>query len=223
MKTCPGGPIVAVDRRIHRKTLPCKVVRDRTAERLKANVRALRPMSFWAASGGSRPHRSAKPGYAFHAPTSMQTLFMRLRFQHGRCDNLKTLHPAYFALVMATGIVSIATHLHGIPVLPAVLFWLNALFLSGLVAATGARILRYPRAFAVDIQSHNRGVGFFTTVAATAVFGTQLVLQLHAPKVATAFWIAAGVLWFVTTYGVLAVLTVNWISPVWPTALMVVG
>jgi hypothetical protein len=51
----------------------------------------------------------------------MQTLFMRLRFQHGRLDNLKTLHPAYFALVMATGIVSIATHLHGIPVLPAVL------------------------------------------------------------------------------------------------------
>jgi tellurite resistance protein TehA-like permease len=139
----------------------------------------------------------------------MQTLFMRLRFQHGRLDNLKTLHPAYFALVMATGIVSIATHVHGIPVLPAVLFWLNALFLGGLVAATGARILRYPRAFAADIQSHSRGVGFFTTVAATAVFGAQLVLQLHAPKVATAFWIAAGVLWFVTIYGVLAVLTVK--------------
>jgi Voltage-dependent anion channel len=70
-------------------------------------------------------------------------VFMRLRFQHGRLDDLKTLHPAYFALVMATGIVSIATHLHGIPVLPAVLFWLNALFLGGLVAATAARILRY--------------------------------------------------------------------------------
>jgi len=45
------------------------------------------------------------------------------------------------------------------------------------------------------------------------VFGTQLVLQLHAPTVATAFWIAAGVLWFVTTYGVLAVLTVKLDKP----------
>jgi hypothetical protein len=54
---------------------------------------------------------------------------MRLRLEHGRRDDLKTLHPAYFALVMATGIVSIATYLHRIPLLPTVLFWLNASFL----------------------------------------------------------------------------------------------
>jgi tellurite resistance protein TehA-like permease len=110
---------------------------------------------------------------------------------------------------MATGIVSIATSLHGIPVLPTVLFWLNALFLAGLAAATVARILRYPQAFAADIQSHSRGVGFFTTAAATAVFGTELVLQMEAPGIATVFWIVAAMLWFVTTYGVLAVLTVK--------------
>src|SRR5499427_4176145 len=103
---------------------------------------------------------------------------MRLRLEHRRRYDLKTLHPAYFALVMATGIVSIATHLHGIPVLPTVLFWLNALFLAGLTAATGARIVRYPQAFAGDIQSHGRGVGFFTTVAATSVFGIELVLLM---------------------------------------------
>jgi hypothetical protein len=38
---------------------------------------------------------------------------MRLRFEHGQRDELKT-HPAYFAMVMATGIVSIAAHLHGV-------------------------------------------------------------------------------------------------------------
>jgi hypothetical protein len=134
---------------------------------------------------------------------------MRLRLEHGRRDDLETLHPAYFALVMATGIVSIASYLHGIPLLPNVLFWLNALFLAGLAAATGARILRYPRAFVADIQSHSRGVGFFTTVAAIAVFGTQLVLQRNAPGIAAVFWIAAAVLWFLTIYGVLAVLTVK--------------
>ena len=134
---------------------------------------------------------------------------MRLRFEHGRRDDLKTLNPAYFALVMATGIVSIATDLHNIPILPTVMFWLNALFLAGLAAATGARILRYPRAFAADIQSHSRGVGFFTTAAATAVFGTELVLLMDAAGLAAAFWIAAAALWFVTIYGVLAVLTVK--------------
>jgi tellurite resistance protein TehA-like permease len=134
---------------------------------------------------------------------------MTLRLEHGRRDDLNTLQPAYFALVMATGIVSIATYLHGVPVLPKVLFWLNALFLAGLAAATGARILRYPRAFAADIQSHSRGVGFFTSVAAIAVFGTELVLLMDAAGIAVVFWIAAAALWFVTIYGVLAVLTVK--------------
>jgi tellurite resistance protein TehA-like permease len=134
---------------------------------------------------------------------------MTFRLEHGRRDDLKTLHPAYFSLVMATGIVSIATYLHGIPLLPKVLFWLNALFLAGLAAATGARILRYSRAFVTDIQSHSRAVGFFTTAAATAVFGTELVLLMDAAEIAAAFWIAATVLWFVTFYGVLAVLTVK--------------
>jgi tellurite resistance protein TehA-like permease len=151
----------------------------------------------------------AKSDRAFQAPTSKGTPDMRLRLEHGRRDDLKTLHPAYFALVMATGIVSIATYLHGIPVLPKVLFWLNTLFLAGLVAATGARILRYPRAFTADIQNHSRGVGFFTTVAAIAVFGTELVLLMDAAEVAAVFWIAAAALWFVTIYGVLAVLTVK--------------
>ena len=81
---------------------------------------------------------------------------MRLHVKRGRPDDLETLHPAYFALVMATGIVAIATHLHGVRVVPTVLFWLNVLFFVGLVAATVARILRYPGAFAVDIQPQPR-------------------------------------------------------------------
>jgi tellurite resistance protein TehA-like permease len=74
---------------------------------------------------------------------------------------------------MATGIVAVATHLHGVPWAPTVLFWLNAFFFAGLVAATGARILRYPGAFAADVRSHSRGVGFFTIAAAAGVFGNS--------------------------------------------------
>src|SRR3546814_6641121 len=78
---------------------------------------------------------------------------------------------------MATGIVALAAHLNGIAVVPKVLFWLNALFFAGLVAATALRGWRYPAAFAADLRSHSRGVGFFTMVAASGVFGGQLVLR----------------------------------------------
>ncbi len=60
---------------------------------------------------------------------------MRLRFEHGRRDELKTLNPAYFAMVMATGIVSIAAHLHAVPLVPTVLLWLNGVFFVALAAA----------------------------------------------------------------------------------------
>ena len=134
---------------------------------------------------------------------------VQLHFRRGWPDELETLSPAYFALVMATGIVAIATDVHGVPVAPTVLFWLNVVFLAGLVAATGARALRYPAAFTADIRSHSRGVGFFTAVAALGVFGEQLVLQTHAVRLAVFFWAAAGVLLPVILYGELAVLTVR--------------
>ncbi len=134
---------------------------------------------------------------------------VQLYFRRGRPDDLETLSPAYFALVMATGIVAIASLVHGVPVAPAVLFWSNVVFLAGLVAATCAHALRYPAAFAADISSHSRGVGFFTAVAALAVFGDQLVVQMHAVRAAVFFWAAAGALLPVVLYGELAALTVR--------------
>jgi tellurite resistance protein TehA-like permease len=77
-----------------------------------------------------------------------------------------------------------------------------------LTAATVARVLRYPRAFAADIRSHSRGVGFFTAVAALGVLGDQLVLQMQAPGLAAGFWVAASALWLVVLYGMFTVFTV---------------
>lgn len=136
-------------------------------------------------------------------------MVMKPRFERGRRDRLETLHPAYFALVMATGIVAIAAHLHGVPWLPSILFWVNVVFLAGLTAANVARAVRHRRAFAADVRSHSRGVGFFTAVAALAVFGKQLVLQQHAMGLAAIFWLVAFALLMVVTYGILAVLTIQ--------------
>jgi tellurite resistance protein TehA-like permease len=131
---------------------------------------------------------------------------MKLWFEEGHRDDVKTLHPAYFAMAMATGIVAISAHLHAMPMVALLLFWLNALFLAGLLVATGARVLLYPRAVAADIRNHQRGVGFFTLVAAIAVFGAQLDLQMGEPRLPVLFWAAAALVWALMTYGVLAVL-----------------
>jgi hypothetical protein len=46
-------------------------------------------------------------------------------------------------------------------------------------------------------------------VAATTIFGTELVLLMDVTGIAAVFWIAAAALWLVTIYGVLSVLTVQ--------------
>ena len=134
---------------------------------------------------------------------------MRLRFRRGRSDNLETLHPAYFGMVMATGIVAIATMLNHVPVVPIILFWLNAAIFIVLLVATGIRMVRYWDAFVADVRDHSRSVGFFTIVAAFGIFGSELVIQIQAAGAAVIFWAMAAVLWFLVTYGILAVLTVK--------------
>jgi tellurite resistance protein TehA-like permease len=134
---------------------------------------------------------------------------MRLRIERGRRDDLRTLHPAYFAMVMATGIVAISAQLHDMPGVATVLFWLNALFFAVLVVAMGVRIVLHPREVAADLQSHQRGVGFFTLVAAIAVFGAELDLQRGEVGLAAVFWAIAAILWLVMTYGVLVLLMIK--------------
>jgi tellurite resistance protein TehA-like permease len=134
---------------------------------------------------------------------------LKPRFARGPRDRLETLHPGYFALVMATGIVALAARLHGVPLLPTLLFWLNAGFLIVLIAATVLRIVRYPRAVAADLESHSRGVGFFTLVAAFGVFGSQLVIQYDAMFAAACLWVATALSWVVVMYGVLTLLTIK--------------
>ena len=91
---------------------------------------------------------------------------------------IQTLHPAYFALVMATGIVSIAAQLMGIPFVPRALLVINVVAYALLWGLTIARIARFPRDVFADVANHQRGVGFFTIVAATSVLGSQLVIVL---------------------------------------------
>lgn len=122
---------------------------------------------------------------------------------------LAVMHPAYFALVMATGIVAVATSLLGLPGIPTVLFALNVVFYVVLWAATIARAVRHRARFVADLSHHGRGVGFFTPVAATCVLGSDCLLVGHAPSAALGLWIAGIVLYVVLVYAVFTALTVK--------------
>jgi len=128
-------------------------------------------------------------------------------------ETIRTLHPAYFALVMATGIVSIAAQLLHVPFIPQLLLGINLLAFAVLWALTIVRIVRYPREVIADIADHQRGVGFFTAVAATSVLGSQLVIVANGERFGFAFWIATLILWLVLVYAVFTALTVKEVKP----------
>ncbi|MDP9361943.1 MAG: tellurite resistance/C4-dicarboxylate transporter family protein [Acidobacteriota bacterium] len=128
-------------------------------------------------------------------------------------EGIRTLHPAYFALVMATGIVSIAAKLFGMTAIAQALLVINIAAFIILWILTIIRIVRFPREVFADLIDHQRGVGFFTAVAATSVLGSQIVILLGSTRIALALWIATLALWLVLIYGVFTALTVKETKP----------
>lgn len=130
-----------------------------------------------------------------------------------RAERLAGMHPAYFALVMATGIVSIATRLLGVPLVPKLLFGLNLVFYPLLWGLTIVRLLRHRARFVADLTHHGRAVGFFTMVAATCVLGSQCLVIGGAPAPAFWLWVLGIVLYLVLVYSVFTALTVKTDKP----------
>lgn len=131
-------------------------------------------------------------------------------------QNVETLNPAYFALVMATGIVSIASHLLGMPWVALALFWVNIPAYLILVVLTAIRLLSFPRQMLADLIDHKRGVGFFTVIAASCVLGSQFLLIAELRFAAVGLWCLGTVLWFVLTYTIFASFTVKEKKPSLP-------
>jgi tellurite resistance protein TehA-like permease len=120
---------------------------------------------------------------------------------------IAVLNPGYFALVMATGIISNAMFFTGHHGVSNALFALNAVFLVWLIAATIWRALGYRAALWRDLVNPRRVFSFFTIVAALDVFGGGLCLRGEG-GIAVFIWFTAFALWFVLLYfsfGVLAI------------------
>lgn len=128
-------------------------------------------------------------------------------------SELADMHPSYFAMVMATGIVSIASHLLGFRAIGHALLWLNVGFYITLWLLLILRCTRYPQKVRSDILHHGRSVGFFTIVAGTCVLGSQFVIIAGLWSAAAAFWYFGIALWAILTYGIVTLLTVKETKP----------
>ncbi len=117
--------------------------------------------------------------------------------------------PAYFAMVMATGIVSIASFLLGFRLVAVLLLWLNGACYFILWSLTLARMVRHPGRMLSDLQDHARGAGFFTMIAGTCVLGNQFLLLKNAYGIGIGFLVAGYFLWGILIYAVFAAFTIR--------------
>src|SRR5690606_4945056 len=121
----------------------------------------------------------------------------------------ETLFPGYFALVMATGVVSIACHLRGVPAVPEVLLGINWASYAILWLLTILRLFVYGRRFREDLFDHPRAPGFFTLVAGTCMLGTQTAIVAGAGGLAASLWYLGLGLWFAVMYAFFTAVTVR--------------
>jgi tellurite resistance protein TehA-like permease len=122
---------------------------------------------------------------------------------------VENLSPGYFALVMATGIVSIGAILFERPVLAAGLFAFNLAAYVVVACLSPVRLIRFPQAFFADMTDHRLGPGFFTAVAGSCILGAQFLLMLGSLAAATLFLALGVALWIGLTYTIFAALTVK--------------
>lgn len=126
---------------------------------------------------------------------------------------VQTLSPAYFALVMATGIISIGAFLMEMKWVALVLFYLNNFFFIILWILTLLRVVWFFQNVRKDLTNHMAGTGFFTFVAGTCVLGIQYIIIFENYKLAIVLLAFGILLWLFLTYTIFTTLTTQQNKP----------
>ena len=142
-------------------------------------------------------------------PDAPNTSHFSVVLENLRHPDLKTLSPAYFGMVMATGIVSLAADQIGLPVVAWALFAIACLAYLVLWVLTVLRIRHHRARFFADMIDHLRGPGFFTIVAASSILGSEFVLLAQSMVAGFALWGIALILWIGLTYTIFTAFTIK--------------
>ena len=126
---------------------------------------------------------------------------------------LAELSPASFGMVMATGIVSVGAQELGMPLVARGLFDLNIFVAAALTVLMATRLWRHTGRFLADMFDHRRGPGYFTTVAGSAILGSQFLLIGGDSRAAIALLGVAALLWLLLTYAIFAAFTIKQDKP----------
>lgn len=114
---------------------------------------------------------------------------------------LADLHPGYFALVMATGIISTGARAFGHPVISTALLWIAAVAYVALCLAYAGRAVLCTAEFMEDSRTPGRAFAYFTFVAGSNVLGARLAAAGH-PALTATLAVAGAVAWIGLSYGV---------------------
>jgi tellurite resistance protein TehA-like permease len=118
---------------------------------------------------------------------------------------IEYLNTGYFALVMATGIVSIAYSLRGFSTISEILFVIDIAAYIALVILYILRIFVFPQKVWGDLTNAGKVFGYLTFVAGTDVLGTRFALS-GVYGVSVWLGLIALVSWAVLMYFVLVFL-----------------
>jgi tellurite resistance protein TehA-like permease len=112
---------------------------------------------------------------------------------------VRDLTPSYFALVMASGIISVGLRRHGGIGLSVLLLVVCAAAFVVLLVLNAWRLVAHRDAVAADLTDPARGFGFFTFVAGANVLGVRLAIDGH--RAVAAVLLAIGlVAWLLLGY-----------------------
>ncbi|MFQ5714422.1 MAG: tellurite resistance/C4-dicarboxylate transporter family protein [Candidatus Scalinduaceae bacterium] len=114
-------------------------------------------------------------------------------------NTIQTLHPAYFAMVMSTGIISIAAKLLGFTGIAYVLFYINIIAYAIILPLQILRVVMFWDCLYKDLSNPKLSIVFFTTVAGTNVLGSQFVSIVNQPEIAKIFWYFGIFLWTIVS------------------------
>jgi tellurite resistance protein TehA-like permease len=134
-------------------------------------------------------------------------------------NSIRTFFPGYFALVMATGIVSLASYFLAIPIIPKLFFYLNLFFFGILWIITIIRIFAFRNEVGKDLTDHARGPGFFTIVAGTCIVGSQFAILFQNTDTARVLWYVGILIWTIIIYIFFTAVTVRDPKPSFETGL----